>query len=215
MIVLKCGVDADAALTTPVLQQATLEILDTTAAVGEWVPLPGVPALATAGRVGLGTKTAQQGTMDGATGLAIGKAGTALVNKGGALLGAVVGAARKGIGLSDEAAEAAAKTATARAARLGREGEASAGIGSPKSGVEINGRMRFPDELSPTLLKEVKNVARQGWTKQLKDYADLARQRNIPFELWVRGANNPRGATALTKPLQDAVKRGDVIIRRF
>jgi hypothetical protein len=23
--------------------------------------------------------------------------------------------------------------------------------------------------------------------------ADLAKQRNIPFELWVRGANNPAG----------------------
>ena len=50
----------------------------------------------------------------------------------------------------------AAETATARAARLGREGEAAAGIFGQKIGVKINGRMRFPDELSPNLLKEVK-----------------------------------------------------------
>ena len=68
--------------------------------------------------------------------------------------------------------------------------------------------MRFPNELSPNLLKEVKNVARQGWTKQLKDYADLARQRGIPFELWVRQN------TRLSGPLRAAEIRGDIIIRR-
>ena len=104
-------------------------------------------------------------------------------------------------------AKIAAESATARAGRLGREGEAAAGISGPKVGVQINGRMRFPDELSPTLLMEVKNVVRQGWTRQLKDYADLARERKIPFELWVREN------TKLTAPLRTARDRGEVIIR--
>ena len=41
----------------------------------------------------------------------------------------------------------AAETATARAARLGREGEAAVGITGPKVGVKINGRTRFPVEV--------------------------------------------------------------------
>jgi len=101
-----------------------------------------------------------------------------------------------------------AETAIAKAARLGREGERAAGIVGSKVGVLINGRMRFPDEITPTLIKEVKNVARQGWTKQLKDYAALARQDGKAFELWVRES------TRLTAPLQAAVDRGEVVIIR-
>lgn len=132
---------------------------------------------------------------------------------GGASTGALGGrpaafSGRPPVGRSGPAYVQAIEGATARAARLGREGEAAAGITGPKAGVEINGRMRFPDELSPTLLKEVKNVNRQGWTRQLRDYSDLARQRGIPFELWVRQN------TQLTRPLRDAEIRGDVIIRR-
>jgi hypothetical protein len=61
--------------------------------------------------------------------------------------------------------------------------------------------------VTDTLVKEVKNVGRQGWTQQLKDYADLARQNKVPFELWVREN------TTLTQNLRAARDRGEVIIR--
>ena len=46
-------------------------------------------------------------------------------------------------------------------------------------------------------------------------YADLARSGDKTLELWVRGSSNPNGGTFLTKPLQEAVQRGEVILRRF
>jgi len=96
----------------------------------------------------------------------------------------------------------------ARAARLGREGERAAGVVGPKSGILINGRMRFPDEITPTTIKEVKNVGKQGWTSQLRDYADLARSEGKTFELWVRQN------TQVSRNLRAAEIRGDVIIKK-
>jgi len=100
------------------------------------------------------------------------------------------------------------ETTIARAARLGREGERAAGVVGPKSGILINGRMRFPDEITPTTIKEVKNVGRQGWTSQLRDYADLARSEGKTFELWVRQN------TQISRNLRAAEIRGDVIIKK-
>jgi hypothetical protein len=108
-----------------------------------------------------------------------------------------------------------AESNIARAARLGREGEVASGIVGKKVRVIINGRVRFPDEVTLTTVKEVKNVAKQGWTRQLKDYADLAKRDGKTFELWVRSASNSNGATILSSPLKDAIKRGDVILRKF
>lgn len=72
--------------------------------------------------------------------------------------------------------------------------------------------MRFPDELTQILLKEVKNVKYQGWTKQLQDYADLAKQRGIPFELWIRPG--PRGVgTTVSRVLDRANQEGKVIFK--
>jgi len=70
--------------------------------------------------------------------------------------------------------------------------------------------MRFPDEIAPGLVREVKNVKYQGWTRQLQDYADFARSLNngTRFELWIRpGTTVSRNVTA-------AERRGEVIIRR-
>jgi hypothetical protein len=101
-----------------------------------------------------------------------------------------------------------------RATRLGREGERAAGIVGPKVGALINGRMRFPDEVTDFLVKEVKNVKYQGWTKQLQDYADLAKQRNIPFELWIR-PGPPGVGTTISRVLQRAADEGKVIFKRI
>jgi hypothetical protein len=93
----------------------------------------------------------------------------------------------------------------------GKEGEVPVGITRPKTGVRgpKSGKMRFPDELSDGLLKESKNVASQGLTAQIKDYIEIARARGIPFELWVRPE------TRLSKPLRDAWRRGEVIIKHL
>jgi hypothetical protein len=63
--------------------------------------------------------------------------------------------------------------------RLGQEGEAAVrgayAIG-PKTAIQINGGTRIPDGLTATRLSEVKNVARQSYTQQLKDDIAFARQ---------------------------------------
>lgn len=108
-----------------------------------------------------------------------------------------------------------AESGIAQAVRLGREGEAAAGIAGPKVGVNINGRMRFPDQITQFTIKEVKNVARRGWTRQLRDYSDLAKSEGKTLELWIRGSGNINGSTIMTRPLQEAVIRGEVVLRRF
>lgn len=77
----------------------------------------------------------------------------------------------------------------ARAAQLGREGEAAVkaaiDIGS-KTKLVINGRVRFPDGLTQTVLSEVKNVSKLSVTRQLRDYAQYARANKLRFDLYVR-----------------------------
>ena len=75
------------------------------------------------------------------------------------------------------------------------------------SGAEVSGKTRFPDEITGTTIKEVKNVAKQGWTAQLKDSAEIAKQTGKTFELWVRKS------TVLSGPLQAAEKAGQVFIK--
>ena len=105
------------------------------------------------------------------------------------------------------ARQGAAKMAAVREA--GRAGEAAAGINAPKKGFPgpISGKMRFPDALTRTALTEVKNVARQGWTAQLKDFAAIAKMKGVDFELWVRQN------TILSKVLEAARDAGEVIIK--
>ena len=117
----------------------------------------------------------------------------------GAVFMGGIGALKGGINFTE--------SATVRARRLGREGEAAAGITGSKIGVEINGRMRFPDEISPTTIKEVKNVGRQGWTRQLKDYSDLAKSEGKTFELWIRPE------TRVSRVLEQARRDGNVVFK--
>ncbi|MFN0020615.1 MAG: putative toxin, partial [Pirellulaceae bacterium] len=93
----------------------------------------------------------------------------------------------------------------------GRAGELAAGITGAKKGVisPRSGKMRFPDLISETLIKEVKNVVRQGLTSQIKDYIAIATDRHIPFELWTHKD------TILSKPLAKAIAMGDIIHRTF
>lgn len=65
--------------------------------------------------------------------------------------------------------------------------------------------MRFPDLVQPKalLIKEVKNVAKQSYTAQLRDYVGLAKQNGYTVELWVRPS------TKLSGPLERARLRGE------
>ncbi|MEH3101101.1 putative toxin [Sphingomonas adhaesiva] len=123
------------------------------------------------------------------------------------------GLARFGISQLGKAAE----TATARAARLGLEGEQAIGITGPKVGIRIPGsnRLRFPDavDLDARTLTEVKNVGYQGYTRQLRDYVTYAQDKNLTFNLYVRDATSPLGQTRLSTPLADAVRRGEIVLK--
>ena len=66
---------------------------------------------------------------------------------------------------------------------------------------------RIPDGLSDTVLSEVKNVAYQSYTNQLKDFAMYAQSNNLDFELYLRQS------TQLSGPLQRAVNDGRIILR--
>jgi hypothetical protein len=92
---------------------------------------------------------------------------------------------------------------------VGKAGEAAAGIVGKKTGVfsPLTGKMRFPDQITKTVLTEVKNVVRQGWTAQLKDYSAIAKSLGVDFELLVRES------TILSKPLKAAEDAGKVIIK--
>ena len=97
------------------------------------------------------------------------------------------------------------------AGQMGREGEAAVrgvyDIGE-KIALNIGGRIRIPDGLNPVLgtLSEVKNVARQGFTSQLRDYATYAHSQGLTFNLYVRRS------TDISKPLAAAYKAGLVNI---
>ncbi|NJL26808.1 MAG: hypothetical protein HC897_02475 [Thermoanaerobaculia bacterium] len=92
--------------------------------------------------------------------------------------------------------------------RVGRAGEAAAGIRPPKTRIEINGRTRIPDELTATRLREVKNVQSLSLTRQVRDLRDFSQATNRSFVLDVRHG------TRLTGPLQQEVDAGVIQLWR-
>ena len=94
---------------------------------------------------------------------------------------------------------------TALARWLGAQGESAVravnDIG-PKTPIDVNGRMRIPDGLTPDVLSEVKNVAYQSYTLQLRDFANFAQQNQLQFNLYIRPD------TSLSGPLFDAYQNG-------
>ena len=69
---------------------------------------------------------------------------------------------------------------------------------------------RFPDQISDIeyVVREVKNVSQLSYTKQLRDYVAIAQREGYTFELIVRKD------TKLSIPLQNAINRGEIILRR-
>ena len=140
-------------------------------------------------------------------------AGATLGAAGGAVAG---GAAGYGLGdLIDKGLvvlneiNAANESPTARAAREGVKGEQAVGLFGPKVGIRIPGssNLRFPDNLTLETLTEVKNVGRQGLTKQLRDYITFSKSNNLDFELYVRPS------TRLTEPLEAAIRSKQITLK--
>ena len=95
---------------------------------------------------------------------------------------------------------------------LGQAGETGAGI--IKNTLRINSetgsaKFRIPDQLldDKKLLSEVKNVAYQSFTNQLKDFSIYAQKQLYTFELFVRQS------TRLSQPLQNAINEGKIVLR--
>jgi len=139
----------------------------------------------------------------------------------GLYTGAAYGGANLFLGDGVSPAEAGAVSAALKVARrarmavvdaTGRAGELAAGIVGTKKGIigPISGRMRFPDDHTIRLLKEVKNVKYQALSSQIRDYIAIARNERVPFELWVRKGSG----TIISRNLQAAEDAGLLTIIR-
>ena len=97
------------------------------------------------------------------------------------------------------------KSATEIAQELGKAGETAAGIAKNTQRIEsLSGKVayRIPDELTPTTLTEVKNVAYQHFSTQLQDSLHYAIMTGRQMILKVAPD------TVLSKELQDAIRAG-------
>jgi len=100
--------------------------------------------------------------------------------------------------------------ALALAKKLGNAGEEAAGITKNTCRVMQTGleaAYRIPDSITATAIIEVKNVALQSMTSQLRDYMRIAEAQGKAFELYVRPT------TRLSRSLQDAVESGQITLR--
>ena len=118
-----------------------------------------------------------------------------------------------GIGRALLVAGVAAEAGTsggAAAVRLGQAGEDAVrgayDIG-PKFTADFGEHTRIFDGLSNEAVSEVKNVASQAYTQQLKDSLAYAQGNGLRFDLYVRPD------TYLTGPLRDAISGGFINLR--
>jgi len=108
-----------------------------------------------------------------------------------------------------EAKRVKAVMATVR--ETGKLGESGAKIVKNTRRIEAasgKAAYRIPDELNDFVLGEVKNVSKQGLTSQITDFLAYATKNGLEFRLYVRSA------TELSKPLQDLVNAGRIILVR-
>ncbi len=103
----------------------------------------------------------------------------------------------------------AAKSSTATARSLGVAGERAVGIGSKTRIPSLSGtaKYRIPDGLTSTTLTEVKNVAHQSLTRQLRDFHMFSQQTGRQFILYTRPT------TTFSRPLQNLINQGQIIVK--
>jgi hypothetical protein len=95
-----------------------------------------------------------------------------------------------------------------RAQRLGREGLKGAGIEQNTMQIDSfthTANFRVPDGLTDSLISEVKNVGKLGFTNQINDYLLYAQSKNLIFELWTRQG------TEIAPTLQELFDNGSII----
>ena len=117
----------------------------------------------------------------------------AVASDGASIEGRV--AAREAEQLALRAAERRAAMKSVREA--GKEGERLAGIVKNTKRIPSatkSRNFRVPDELNETTIGEVKNVAKQDWTKQLQDDAAYAKEHKLTFNLYVKKTTEPTPA---------------------
>ena len=117
---------------------------------------------------------------------------------------------------SESAMIASAESATAIAEgeaaltsnQIGRIGETFANTLGPKIRIVINGRLRIPDAIDwpAKMVHEVKNVARQSFTRQLKDMLDFSQANGLRFTLWLRDG------AKISAQLRTAIDQGLIIL---
>ncbi len=133
--------------------------------------------------------------------------GAAIIASGG--IGAVEAGGAYAIGIAARRADFLGRLALTEARLAGVAGEAAVGLTEAKVGVEMAGRMRFPDGISKEFLQEVKNVRYQSFTRQLRDYYQYAQDNGLRMVLHTRSLNTP-GGTTLSKPLQALINNGSI-----
>ncbi|OHB58998.1 MAG: hypothetical protein A2Y12_19700 [Planctomycetes bacterium GWF2_42_9] len=92
--------------------------------------------------------------------------------------------------------------------KIGQAGEEAVGISGAKTAIKINGRTRVPDQVTSEAVREVKNVNKLSYTKQLHDYVDYAQSTGKQLEL------HTRSSTKLSGPLNEAIGNG-LIVHKF
>ena len=91
----------------------------------------------------------------------------------------------------------------------GAAGEAAAGIVKNTTRIPSasgTAKYRIPDELTDTVLGEVKNVSHLNYTSQLRDFAAFANQKGLTFTLYTRGA------TTFSSTLQAEIDAGRIVL---
>jgi len=100
-----------------------------------------------------------------------------------------------------------------KARELGKAGELAAGITEAKKAIEVGGRKLFPDAVDNVagVLTEVKNLGKQSYTRQLREYSKYARSQpeKMDFVLFTRSD------TILSGPLKREISSGNIIHKCF
>jgi len=94
--------------------------------------------------------------------------------------------------------------------QVGKEGMDAAGVTQNTTRIPSasgTANYRVPDGLTENTLTEVKNVANQSLTNQIKDFSSYSTEKGMNFELHVRES------TKLSEPLKKAVLEGKIRLK--